>query len=201
MINELLEAEGYINGENINKEYTYRTCYLIAKYYLAQGKSALETRELIFEWANRHSVYISSSLSGIVYKASVDGVVPRGETDVFISDGDIEEIKRRFDTKNTRMVALALLCYGKACADQNGECSLSTLALANWIGMNRGNMLNRCMPQMYGFSFISQVKPKYRWDRDGRDKMTHIRFEVPLVNEGKYRLEDNNIAKLFSEIF
>ena len=201
MINERLEAESYLRGENINKECVYRMCYLIAKYYLENGMDALETRERIFQWAREHNVYISSSLSGIVYKASVDGVRLRGDMPVYISDADVEEIKRRFDTKNTRMLALALLCYGKVAVDANGECGFSLLAISNWIGLNASNVLNRYMPQMYTFNFISKVKPKYKWDKDTKDKMTHVRFGIPIVNEGRYCLRENNIAELFAELF
>lgn len=201
MINERLEAEAYLRGENINKDCVYRMCYMIAKYDLENGMDPLQTREHIFEWAKNHNIYINTSLSGIVYKASVDGVKLRGDTPIYISEADVDEIRRRFDTKGTRILALALLCYGKAAADNNRECALSLTALANWIGMNRGNMMSRCIPQMYGFKFVQQIKPRYRWDKDQKDKMTHLRFDVPLVNEGRYKLDGNNIAGLFSEIF
>lgn len=201
MINERLEAETYLRGENINKRCVYRMCYLIAKYYLEQGLDALDTREKIFGWLKEHNIYISSSLSGIVYKASVDGVKLRGDTPVYISDEDVDAIKRRFDTKNTRMLALALLCYGKAAADKNGECGFSLLAMSNWIGIDSANIISRYMPHMYTFNWISKIKPKYKWDKDQKDKMTHIKFEIPLVNEGRFKLEDNNITELFSRIF
>ena len=201
LINERLEAETYLRGENINKRCVYRMCYLIAKYYLEHGVDALETRERIFDWLKRNNIYISSSLSGIVYKASVDGVVLRGETPIYISENDVEEIRRRFDTKNTRMLALALLCYGKAAADRNGECAFSALAMSNWISMDNSSMLKRYMPQMYTFSFVEKVKPKYKWDKDQKDKMTHIKFSIPLENSGQYKLDGNNIAELFSRIF
>ena len=201
MINERLEAETYLRGENINKRCVYRMCYLIAKYYLEQGMDALEAREKIFEWLNKNNIYISSSLSGIVYRASVYGVKLRGETPVYISEKDVEEIRRRFDTKNTRMLALALLCYGKVAADKSGECAFSALAMSNWIGIDNSSMLKRYMPQMYTFSYVEKVKPKYKWDKDQKDKMTHIKFDIPLENEGIYELNGNNITELFSKIF
>ena len=113
----------------------------------------------------------------------------------------IPAIKRRFDTKNTRMLALALLCYGKAAADKNGECGFSLLAMSNWIGIDSANIISRYMPHMYTFNWISKIKPKYKWDKDQKDKMTHVKFEIPLVNEGRFKLEDNNITELFSRIF
>ena len=201
MINERLEAECYLRGENINKRCVYRMCYLIAKYYLESGYDALDTREKIFDWLKEHNIYISSSLSGIVYKASVDGVKLRGDTPIYISDADVDEIKRRFDTKNTRMLALALLCYGKATADKNGECGFSLLAISNWVGIDSANIINRYLPQMYTFGFIEKIKPKYKWDKDQKDKMTHIKYLVPLSNEGHYEMTDNNITELFSKIF
>ena len=201
MINERLEAETYLRGENINKRCVYRMCYLIAKYYLEQGMDALEAREKIFEWLNKNNIYISSSLSGIVYRASVDGVRLRGETPVYISEKDVEEIRRRFDTKNTRMLALALLCYGKVAADKSGECAISLLAISNWIGIDVSNVMNRYLPHMYTFKFVTKIKPKYKWDKDQKDKMTHIKFDIPLENDGIYKLDGNNIAGLFSEIF
>jgi hypothetical protein len=59
-INEKNEVEAILKGERVHKSYTYRTCYLLAKYYKELGHSLLETRIAIFEWANKYKIYISS---------------------------------------------------------------------------------------------------------------------------------------------
>ena len=50
MINELAEANAYLNGENINPKNLYRTCYLILKWYRDQGYEESAARDALFAW-------------------------------------------------------------------------------------------------------------------------------------------------------
>ena len=202
MINEVFEAEQYLAGKNINKRCVYRMCYILAKYYLYQGFDVINTREKVFDWANNNGVYINSSLSAIVYKASVDGVKLRENVRVFVSKDDIKEIERRFDTKNTKMIALAFLCYGKVAAGSDGECSISCTSLANWIGIDYSHLMSRYLPQMSAFKYVSKVENKKRkWVKDSKSEISKFKYHVDLKNEGEFELKDNNLAELFATVF
>ena len=201
MINEKLEVQEYLEGKNINKLCVYRICYMLAKWYKEQGLDNATIRTRIFEWANANKIYIEFNLNKLIYAAIEDRTPLRGDVDVFISDSDVEEIRKRFDSKNTRMLALALLAYGKACGTHNGECSVSLLALANWLNMNPGNLSGRHFRELIDFGYISKAEVKHKWNVNSKSEIMRVRFLVPFTNEGSERVYNNNIAAIFYKHF
>ena len=201
MINEKLEVQEYLEGKNINKLCVYRICYMLAKWYKEQGLDNATIRTRIFEWANANKIYIEFNLNKLIYAAIEDRTPLRGNVDVFINESDIEEIRKRFDSKNTRMLALALLSYAKASNPHNGECSVSLLGISNWLNMNHSNVVNRHFRELIDFGYISKVEPKHKWKVNSRNEMMRIKFLIPFINSGSERITDNNIAAVFNKHF
>ena len=201
MIDEKFEVEQYLRGENINKLNIYRTCYLLAKYYMEKGLDNINVRTHIFEWANKHGIYIEFNLNRIIYVAREDKTKLRGDVVAHISEEDIEEIRKRFDSKNTRMLALALLAYGKVCAAANGECTVSMVGMSNWLNIAYPNLVNRHMQELIDFGYVSKVENKRKWKQSKRSQVTKIRFNVPLDNVGEFSVVNNNVAVVFHTHF
>lgn len=204
MINELLEVNQLLNGEKIDENNLQRICYMLARWYKEQGYDHLQIRKAIFEWANKYHVFLDFSVNSVVYSAMAMDTKLKGDVDVYVSDEDVSEIISRFDVYNTRMVALALLCYSKVYADKEGFFQLSDATIASWLGLNRGNVAARYMREAIDFGYIEKVKPKkasYTWNKTTRTKGSKLRLKVPTKNVGQYKLVNNDIARLYHEIF
>ena len=133
MINEVTDVQKYLRGESIDKANLYQTCYLLAKWYKSEGQTHLQIRESIYEWADANNMTIKPYLNTIIDKALSEDKSLTENISVYVSDEDIAEITRRFDSKNTRVVALAMLCYAKIYANNEGEFSLYSVSLGAWV--------------------------------------------------------------------
>lgn len=217
MVNELIEVQEILDGKHIDRDYLFRPCFMLAKWYKQQGLSYLETRIKIFEWGKKYNIYIDCYLAHIIDKATKDKRPLRGEdTVVYINDDDIAEIERRFDKRcgNDRKTALALLCYAKASADKDGVIYLPQTALAQWLDIPRPNLNSRHLKNLVDLEYIKRLDDKTTgryarsaWSKVTKDenriyqKSTEFQMLVPLENNGDYKLEDNNIQKLYEEVF
>jgi hypothetical protein len=128
---------------------------------------------------------------------------------VKVSEDDINRIVWLFDSKRARMVALAMLCYAKVYANAGGEFNISTAALAEWTGVSRSMLLKKYIPELETLGYIKKVESDsvtYNWHK-GKQYETHryttskFRILVPLYNDGTYQLINNDIHKLYDEIF
>lgn len=205
-INEVIECKEYLDGKHINKESLFRICYMLAKWYKQEGMSHIEIRDAIFKWGKKHSVFITYNVNGIIYQALEDTQRLRDNVVIKINQTDVGEIKKRFDSKNARLLALALLCYAKANANQNKEFFISSVALSNWLGTNRGNMSSRTLPELINFGYIEKVEPVhgYVWnkkDKEYKYKPWNLKINAPLLNSGGIELIDNNILDLYNSVF
>ena len=205
MINEYLEVQQYLKGEGVNKECLQRICFLIACWYKELGYNKLQIREAIFEWANRYHYFLDFSVNTIIYRVEENNAKLRRNSDIYINDDDIARIKARFDTKNVRMVALAILCYSKAFADKDGNFNLSTVSLGNWVGFSRTNISSYYLKELIDFSYVEKVnykkKKTYTWNKKTVARSLVLKLKVPTVNEGKYKIKDNDIRALYDEVF
>ena len=177
---------------------------MLAKWYKQQGLSNVEIREKIFEWGQRYNIYIKYNVNSIIYQALEDKHRLRGdEAIVRISQMDINEIIRRFDSVQCRKVALAILCYAKVSADRDNEFNISALALSNWLNINRGNMSGRYIKELIDFEYIKKtdVSKTYSWDSNVKSNTMTLKILVPIENTGDYILSKNNIEGLYNEIF
>lgn len=195
-----------LQGKGINKKCLYQHCYLIAKYYLQQGLSPLETRKKIFDWACKQHLYLdatSLNVNRLIYKAQ-DDKRRLNEESVNISSQDIKEITDRFDTPKTRKLALALLCYAKAFADRDNIFSISIVSLSNWVNLGMTQMSTAYLKELQVFGFIEQVYPNkktYSWDSTVKSKSDMFVLKFKFSQSGEYTLHDNDIDKLYQECF
>lgn len=204
MINEILEVQEYLDGKNINKKCLYRTCFMLAKWYKQQGLSNVEIREKIFEWGKTNNIYIKYNVNSIIYQALEDKHRLRGdEAVVRISQSDIDEITRRFDSASCRKTALGILCYAKVTADRDNEFNISALALSNWLNLNSGHMSGRYLKELLDFEYVEKVNniSTFSWDKNVKSTSLRLKLLVPIENKGEYTLEENNIDKLYNEVF
>lgn len=199
MINELIEVQEYLDGKNIDQRFSYRICYMLACYYRDQGLSHQAIRDKIFEWGSKYKCFFDFKVNSVIYRVFEENTPLRGESPCYINEGDIEEIRRRFDSKNTRMVALALLAYGKVCANKNGECDLSLYGLSRWLGIDYANLSSRHFKEVVDFGLITRIDTKQSWNKGTRQKMIRIRFNVPLINKGDDPVIDNNVVVIFNK--
>lgn len=204
-MNEKNEIVALLNGERVNKKYTYRSCYLLAKHFKELGYDTIQTREEIFNWANKYKIYITDDLNSIIQRAFVDKHELSENIEIKISEEDIEEIKKRFDRFNTRLTAFAILCFAKSHADKNGIFCISGIGLSNWIGIDHGSLSKRHIKELIDFVYLEKLNKnnlKYL-----KKKNKHIssallyKIKVPLLNEGKFIIKDYNIRQEFENIF
>lgn len=127
---------------------------------------------------------------------------------LYISETDINRIVRLFDSKNTRKLALALLCYAKVYANKNGEFDISLSALAGWCGITRQHISHSYLPELIELGYISKNKsePTTVWHKakkatTSRYAPMRLKIEVPLYNAGKFQLIRNDFKKLYSNVF
>jgi hypothetical protein len=129
---------------------------------------------------------------------------------VKINKQDIANINKRFDNMNTKLVALAMLCYAKAHANKQGEFSISSVSLGLWLHINRQNLRSKYIKELVDYEFLIEVDPKLRstrsadhkkWAQPYEDQSIQYRINSPIYNNGEYELKDNDMRTLFSEIF
>lgn len=206
MINETILVQQYLDGNNITKNCLYRICFFLAKWYKQQGvKDKFQIRSNIFEWANKYGIYLSFNLNMCIDNAMTDTRRLTENVTVRISNEDVLEITKRFDNKKTRKVALAILCYAKTFADSNGEFKISLTALSDWVHIDPANMGSRYFRELIDYDYLSKIEAgttKHTcWNNSAKTKMNKYKIVVPIRNTGDYILEDNNIDKLYDEIF
>lgn len=188
----------------ISEKHLYRICFLIAKWYKQQGLSNVEIREKIFEWGQKYKIHIKDNVNSIIYNALNDEKPLRGnETVVKISQNDINEIIRRFDSIQCRKVALAILCHAKVSADRDNEFNISALALSNWLKINYGNMCSRYFKEMIDFEYIQKVcgSPTFTWNKNTKSTTLRLKLLVPVKNDGEFVLNGNDIDGLYNDVF
>ena len=202
MINELVEAQQYLNGEKINKRCMYRICWILTKYFKETGLDQYEIRERLFDWGAEHRVYFDFDINKPIFHAYSDKKKLRKDISIHISNLDVQEIIRRFDSKNVRMIALGLLCYAKAEADESGEFDISLSSFGNWIGIAGQNISKRYMFELTEMRYVKKehlVKVN-SWDKSVATKSTHMKMLVPCKNIGDYILQDNDIRKAYEDL-
>lgn len=204
MINEKIEVENYLAGENIYKnECTFRMCYLMAKYYRDQGLSPVEIRKKIFEWGYNHGVYIIHNVNDII-RMAITKNEPLCTQNVYVNDDDIKEINDRFSRKNIKLCALAFLLLAKVYGGEDGILKFSQIDFAKWVGILQPNVSN-IIDELEFFDYIERIKldedATFVWNGRVVGKNVKYKLKVPFENSGEYILKDNKIRELYNEIF
>lgn len=204
MINEVLEVKDYLAGKNVSKYNIYRTVYLIAKYYLAQGVQQLEIRQKIFEWGKANGLYIKYDVNGMILKAMDDKKPLFDPPNVRVSDDDVSRIKSLFDGKYVRYAAFGLLCYAKVHANKKGEFSVSSQPFANWLGISKTYFQEQLSREigLFGYAEITKSpQHKHRWGDGNNLVSTRYRILVPFENAGEYEVVGNDVSELYERLF
>lgn len=204
MINEKVEVENYLDGNNIYKnECTFRMCYLMAKYYRDQGLTPIEIRKKIFAWGHEYGIYIVHNVNDII-RMAITKNEPLCTKDVYVNDNDIKEINERFSKKNTKLCALAFLLLAKIYSDKDGILTFSQTDFAKWVGILQPNVSN-IIDELEFFDYIKRIKldedATFVWNGKVVGKNVRYKLKVPYENNGDYLLKDNKIRELYSEIF
>ena len=206
MLNEIQEVQEYLDGKNIEKKCLYRICYLLAKWFAQQGNNKIEIREHIFDWGKKYNIYINQNVNNIIYQALNDKRRLRGSDMVYINQQDINEINRRFDNKRVKLIALAILCYAKCFANEKGEVKISTVALAHWLKIDNSYLGKKAIREIIDFDYMHKIENSssekfFNWNGDIKSKSPVYKLHIPVVNSGDYCFNDNDIYKVYSELF
>lgn len=205
MLNEKNEILALLDGKRINKKYTYRSCFLLAKYYKSLGFDMIKTREEIFNWANRYNIFITDDLNSIIQKSFNDKSQIIDNVTININEIDIEEINKRFDKYNTKLTAFAILCFAKKYADKNGIFQMSLVGLSNWVGIQQTHISGRIIKELIDFKYIDKIdKNKYLQIIRKKHNITHpiiYKINVKINNNGDCIFNDKNIREEFEKIF
>lgn len=200
----MIDVQNYLNGKNIDKSNLYQTYYLLAKWYKSQGMTYLQIRLSIHDWAKINGLIIKPYLNVIIDKALADKNPLTENIIVYINENDIQEIIKRFDSKNTRMVALAILCYAKIHANKNGEFSISSVAIGAWLNIHNSNIRRRYIKELINFEYIQKISVpnnNSKWAGKDEDKNCKYSIKFNLKNSGEYKLINNDIESLYKQIF
>lgn len=195
---------GYLRGENLSRDIEYRICLLLAKWFYEHGDTTvLQIRNHLKEWAIENDFYFNVAMNPVASRVIEDNMKLLGTGDIYVSRDDILEIIDRFDTYYERMVALAVLCYGKAYADRDGKFKLSKRALGHWLGFNQktikkyiDNLINLGYMSLYEEGGLSSW-----YNKTVVSQLNTYSLSVNYENTGEYKLIDNDIVSLYAEIF
>ena len=207
MIDEIFEVKQYLKGVNVSKQNLYRTCYLLVKWYKELGSKKIEVRAALFEWGKKYNFYIKYNVNDIIDTVFERNSPNLKSPEIKINKNDVKNINKRFDNKNTKLVALAVLCYAKAFANEDGEFSLTSVGLSSWLNINRQSIRKKYIKELIEYEFVSEVskperiKNKNDWGKPYEEQSTRYKINMPLNNSGDFVLRNNEIGKLFSEVF
>lgn len=204
LIDEKIDALNYLNGKYIYPRNLYRIYYVLAKWFYSQGMIKIEIRDSIFEWANEHGITVKHCLNDIIDYVIDSGIPLKQDIVVRINESDIYEINRHFDKKNTKLVALAILCYAKIYADKNKEFSLSSVPFGCWVGISDSQIRARYFKELIDYSYMEKIytpKNNYKWGNREDEKTSKYKLLVGIDNSGDIILDGNHINKLSSNIF
>lgn len=204
MINEKVDAEMYLRGENLYRDIEYRICILLSKLFYSRGlKAALEIREALKCWAKENNFYLTVSMNSVVERVIKENMQLQGQKPVRINKGDVATIKDKFDTYEERLVALAVLCYAKVYADSDGQFTLSLSALSHWLTF-QPKYLRKYIRRLIDMGYIELVS---KGDVSSWYKTTVVVamdtyvIKVPYKNIGSISMIDNDIEQLYEDAF
>lgn len=203
IINERQEVREYLDGIGLHRDIEYRICFLLAKWFYECGDTTVvKIRNHLKKWAKDNDFYFTVAMNPIAARV-IENDMHLLEPEVHISNDDIAIIKECFDTYNEQIVALAVLCYAKAYADEDGTFKLSQRLLGHWIGMNK-KTVHKYLQNLENMEYITlcetgEINSWYH--KTVVSQMNSYKFNVPVMNEGEFSLDDNNIKAFYELLF
>lgn len=205
MIDEVSEVKEYMDGHHLeDPDNYYRAIYMMSKFYRDTGFDREQAFDRIAEWVRRYNLTLSFSLDNAIYAGYENEKKLRCGEAVYVSDEDVHRIKLYARNKTDRMAALGLLCCAKAFADSKGVFTLSISALASWLGMDRSNLHKRQLKRLEKSGYVKHVTPQSSlrgWNKNENRNASRFKILVQYTKDGKYELKNNDVRKLFEEIF
>lgn len=204
MVNEIYEAQEYVKGNNIDLKNLYRIYVMMVRWHKSQGLDKIEIRNVIAKWKKKHGIDIRSNTNEIIARVFDRETNPELSTPVVkINKQDVANINRRFDSKKTKLVALAMLCYAKAYANEDGEFNISLTSLSAWTGVNRHMLGRKYIKELVDYEYltvVSKYESKNYWEFQYREQSTKYRLNFKLVNTGDFELENNDLQELYAKL-
>ena len=205
MIDEVAEVKTYLDGEKVdNSNIHYRACYMITKYYKKLGHSESDCFLKVAEWVRRYGLDLNFSLAGCVASAYMNTRELRCGATVRISQKDVDTIRMYSTNKQDRRVALALLCCAKSYAGKDGSFVASSCAMASWLGMNDANMRKRNINRLLSLGYVERLENENNvrgWQKNYWRNSYRFRLLVPYDRTGEWELVNNDIRKLYEQVF
>jgi len=205
LINERYQIDELFSGKNLERYPQYRVCYLLAKHYRDIGLQPIDVRKEIFTWAKTHNYWINENLNSIIQKVFSDKIPVIEDVKIRISEQDVSEIRRRFDSKNSRITALAILCCAKCFADKHGYMKVSLRDIACWVGIAAQNISSRTMKELIAFGYVSELdkyqKKRAKYNGGYFYKPKSFKINVSFKNEGDVVFDGGDILTLYHKLF
>lgn len=176
----------------------------MAKILLSEGLNHESVRKRIFDWGNDNGIFITPNLNDLIIKAKDDGVELRGDVDVWVSKGDVDEIVSRFDNKIVRCTALAMLCYSKVASNNKGEFAMPDRAITAWLGGRSRGTYQKAIRELSLFGYIDTVDRSgnlYRWKKKKMPDGTIYKIVAPVHSGKDFKIVDNDIWGLYNVAF
>lgn len=203
MIDETIEVNHILDGK-FSKQNLYNSYYLLAKYYIEQGLELSEASKALFNWAKSNELFVKYDLNAIVKRAKEDKNKLTRNVKIYINQNDIDNINNGFYNKNTKLVALAILCYAKANINKNRELHVSSCDIGAWVNIHNSSIRRRYINELVEFGYLTKIKSpinNHSWGNLKEESSTKYKLNVDYYNSGEYELIDNDIHKLYREIF
>lgn len=203
MINEIEEANSYLNGVNVNKNNNYRAVYMLSRYYHGIGNNEQETREILNEWKNKYNIEYYD-INNAITEGFKNNRPLREKVNIDISKYDVEKIVSLFDNRSCRLLAFALLCYSVCEESINQYFSVYPTVFSIWLGISRQTFYNS-LNKLEKFGYIS-VKQKSSWYKTRTKGMVSKQDKLVMVKVYKYPEKDymitgTNFVNEFNNIF
>lgn len=159
-------------------------------------------REHLKQWAKDNDFFFTVAMNPIATKV-IQNDMRLQDPAVYISDSDITAIKERFDTYNEQILALAVLCYAKAYASDDGTFKLSQRLLGHWIGMNK-KTVHKYLERLENMGYISLYEPgevSSWYQKTVVSQLNTYQLNVPYTNDGEIVFDDNDVKSLYDQLF
>lgn len=206
MFNDRLMIETYLNNKKINPKALGDIIHLLSKYFIKeQNMDCIQTKNKILEWLDENNLYFNGDLNKAVIDASRDRKSFTEKESIWINSEDIKIIKNTVYNKNSRKVALFLLCYAKMYADKERIFSIRVSTMAKWIGINKSNLYGRYLKELMEFGYVKPIEEKesriLKYFQTQKERDYQLQFLHPLINCGGVEFKDYDIDALAKILF
>lgn len=208
MIDERLLAQDLLDGVGVSKWCVPEHCRVLVTFWReVEHLSALQIRNNLIQWLDEHGLRLDArhNVNTIIMDVIREHAVCRQCPLVPISELDLHQITARFEDTNLWMLALAITCYAKATADEDGVFLVSIPCLANWIGRGKSTVYKQ-LETLREYRFVEKpyaYPEKIRSEDSKRVWVKGLYRFIPPINRKPmdYMLMDNDIQRLFEDCF